>query len=282
MNIDLGVNAKMDDISSIVLKDAMEASDIDSVALLVDDEARFNFFLENTIYLYKDIDYDRKGLRFSDDRYVFKGKESLTKEGICVATIGHCDNFDDDKEEVRSVIDRGLLNDALVIIKHPYVDNYDKLSFEHISNAMDADLKTLCREYSGKIAVEWNSYFRPDIRESFRKVFNYLGNDIRYSDVNSRASELCDMLKSEGYNVPLIANSDLYARGNDAFYNMGISRISTDVDKGCPKDVLNSIKDNIFSGDYKNSMNYFSKFDVLTSFIIPKILSASKGKVVYH
>lgn len=141
---------------------------------------------------------------------------------------------------MESMIEKALENKALVIWDHPYVCN-DNAARE-ISRGMEDILVKRCRAYSGNIALEWNGYCIPWVRRC-------LGG----KDVNRLVKELSKNLAEEGVQCPVVTDTDLHARTAFALKALGNSRISAEVNTSSGRDIIDSLKNSIFSGAYKNT-----------------------------
>ena len=197
-------------------------------------------------------------------------------------TIGYSPDIEDRKKKVpiRDRIDDGLEHKALVAIAHSHADNLYTNNIGHISEELENELEQLCKEYPKEIAIEWNGYCRPDIRwvlkqlmNSPLKLFNPNGEKFRYHHVNKKAESL-----AERHNLPLITNTDLHARDKQALNSMGRARIIVDVQGETPKDILYSMKSNIFSEKYDNVDKYVSLFHIFGVFGLPLMFSKLYNK----
>lgn len=223
------------------------------------------------------IKHDDAGIMFQSNdssKYIFRGEEYDTKEGMQVLTIGYGLKNLKQRMEIRKIIDKGLENNSLVILDHPYVENRDTNTAGHISKREEEQLEQLCKEYNNKIALEWNGYNNLLLRKLIKITFNIAGKRIKYYDTNKKTEELSDkLLEKYNINVPVLADTDLHARNKRYLRKMGISRIITDIEGDSPKEVLDSIKVKIFSRDYKNIKNYAPAFHVLGSYCIPLVFN---------
>jgi len=173
------------------------------------------------------------------------------------------------KTEIRRIVDEGLAHGALVILDHPFIDNGETKTAGHISEGMEQDLERLCKEYSGQITLEWNAYCIPWMRRALKSGLNIFGLGVQYHDVNKKAEQLSERLGKQGYNIPIVADTDLHARNNRLLLSMGTSRIITDVEGDCASDIVSSMKENIFRGDYENIKKYVSPSHLLAAFCLP-------------
>ena len=98
---------------------------------------------------------------------------------------------------------------------------------------------------------------------------NCFGLGIKYHDVNKKAEELSGKLGAKGYNVPVLADTDLHARNKGQLGKMGTSRIISWLEGDTGKEVVASLVKNIFSGNYTNVKEYVSSSHLLGSFCVP-------------
>lgn len=214
---------------------------------------------------------DNKGV-IAHDNVIFNAREYNTKEGLHVLTVGHSFETPEDTE-IRKIIDTALENDALILLDHPYVDNKETRTAGHISPDLASELEKICSEYSEDIAIEWNAYCIPWMRAVLKTGLNIAGKKTDYHDVNKMAIILSEHLKEKfGYNIPVIASTDLHARKPRDLLKMGTSRIITDIEGKYPEELLASMKKNVFAGNYEAVCRYVSGWHLLSSFCLPIVL----------
>ena len=266
-HIDLHIHPFLENKSIIDVTDAMDKTGLDVIALESYNEDIYPRVLEEASKFYNVVD-DGAGMRLPDGKYILNGREYNTKESIHVITIG-CSFDVPQKTEMRKIIDKGLKNHALVLIDHPFVDNVHTRTAGHISEEMEKTLEYLCREYSGGIALEWNAYCIPWIRRGLKAMLNMAGHRTKYHDINAKAEEISLKLSREGYNVPVIADTDLHARSKTLLSAMGTSKLIADIEGECAKDIVSSMKEKIFSGNYENVKEYVSTAHLFNAFCLP-------------
>ncbi|OIO63854.1 hypothetical protein AUJ69_00325 [Candidatus Woesearchaeota archaeon CG1_02_47_18] len=249
--------------------EAMCKRELDIVALEALDASLYPLVLEEAKKLYSDATRDDAGVKLPDGKWLLNGCEYETKEGLHILTVGWARDEANSQTEIRKIIDEGLEQDALVILDHPFVDNGVTRTAGHISAKQELFLEELCKEYSGNVALEWNAYCLPWVRFGLKVILNLLGQQTDYYDVNRKVEELSDRLTKDGYNEPVIADTDLHARSKDLLLDMGTSRIIVDVEGECARDIVQSMKQKIFSGDYQNVKRYVGIFHLLRAFCIP-------------
>ncbi len=187
------------------------------------------------------VDSDSLAVRLEKDEnsfYILKGAELETKDSFHVITIGS-DNIKP-YQLMREMVAYGLEQESLVIFDHPFVDNNN--ASKEISQFSEEEAIRICKEYSGQIALEWNGYCIPLVRKM-------LGG----RDVNRDIVELSDRLYKEGYNNPIVTDTDLHARKRGALNVLGTSRIISEINLDSGRAIVDSLRDNIFSGDYENT-----------------------------
>lgn len=250
---------------------AMTRKGLDIVALSSLDATLYPFVREKVleVYGFDTIIIDEKGIILPNDKIVLNAREYNTLEDLHLLTIGCAVDDVTPQIEIRKIIDECLKEGALPILDHPYVNNKETLTAGHISPQKEYELEDLCKEYSDEIAIEWNGYCVPWIRKGLRTILNLLGHKIVYHDVNKKVEGLSDRLAQQGYNVPVIADTDLHARSRRHLLVMGTSRFITDVVGESASDVISSMKENIFSGNYQNVKRYVSTAHMLEAFCIP-------------
>jgi hypothetical protein len=251
---------------------AMENQDLDIIAMESLDAPLFPFIVEDTKKEYPTSICDSSGIKLPNGKYFLNAREYNTKEGLHVLTVGYSMDNANPKTEIRRVIDNGLKNNSLILLDHPFVDNIKTRTAGHISVELEQELENICREYSGQVTLEWNGYCIPWMRKGLKYGLNAVGIDTQYHDVNKRVEEFSAKLMGQGYNVPVIADTDLHARTKGHLQHMGTSRIITDIEGETPKDIVDSMRKNIFKGNYENVKQYVSSIHLLGAFCVPIIL----------
>ena len=255
---------------------------IDILAMESLDDSLFPYVVKETKKHFPEAIYDQSGIRIrltnGNYIYILNAREYNTKENLHILTIGYSMNDAVPKTEIRRVIDKGLENGALIVLDHPFIDNGKTRTAGHISEELEQELEEICKEYSGQITLEWNGYCIPWMRRVLKFGLNALTNikpHIKYHDVNKRVEKLSEALRKQGYNVPVVADTDLHARTKIDLKNIGTSRIITPVEGeaegATPREVIKSMRRNIFIGDYRNIKRYVSFFHLLKAFCVPMI-----------
>ena len=271
-NIDLHVHPFLDNYGIHHVLEAMDANGLHGIGPCTLDATLFpqlKLMLETGGYKFVS---DPSGL-IVDGKSLWNTREYNTRESLHVLTIGH--SYDDatPDTEIRRVIDEGLEQDALVGLDHIYVDNLTTLTAGHISDSAEQQVIDICKEFNGEIFLEWNGYCKPNLRKGLQILMNLFGANIKYYDVNEKVLELSERLAQEGVHIPVIADTDLHARTVGLLNDMGAARFITDVEGETPSEVLQSIKSNIFAGQYKNKLNYVSIPHFFSAFGVPVVMN---------
>jgi len=261
--IDIGRNTVRDVV------DAMDYSGLDVIALESLDASLYPLVVSQTKQSYPGCEVDPCGVSLSDGKYLLNAREYNTNEDFHILTVGYSSQSATPDTEVRKVIDEALENEALVILDHPFADNGRTRTAGHISGQKEDELEGLCKEYSGQVALEWNGYCKPWMRMGLKYAVKALGQGCDYHDVNKRAEVLSDKLKAQGYNLPVLADTDLHARTKYHLKAMGTARIRTELDGQSAKDIVQEMRKNIFEGNYENVKRYVSCPHILGAYCIP-------------
>ena len=215
---------------------------------------------------------------------IFNAREYDTRERIHLLTIGWSDSSATPDTEMRRVIDTALKHGALVILDHPFVDNEFTRTAGHISDQKAQLLERICEEYIGEIAVEWNGYCVPWMRAALQPVVKALyaarivPHDCTYHDVNKKAEEFVEQMRAKGYNIPLIADTDLHARNPGLLNAIGTAYVTATVEGERASEILASMKRAIFRGAYQNHEEYVSGLHLLRAFCLPVLFPAIYAK----
>lgn len=268
-NIELHVHPFLGNNSLVDVVETADRNNLDILALESFDLSLYPDVVRQAKEYYPDSTFDEAGVRLPNGKYLLNAREYGTKEDIHVLTIGYSFDKADPVTEIRKIIDLGLEHKALVILDHPFVDNGITRTAGHISENTERELGELCREYSGNIALEWNGYCIPWIRRGLKFVLNLMGQKVQYYDVNKKVEELSEKLHRDGYNVPVLVDTDLHARSKRQLSEMGTARLIMDVEGECASDTVCSMKKNIFAGNYENVKKYVSSFHLLGAFCLP-------------
>lgn len=248
---------------------AMQKNELDIASLSMLDSTLFPYVIGEALKLYPNSVADSAGIILPNDIVMLNGREYSTKEGFHLITVGYSADEASPRTEIRKVIDVALKHEALVVLDHPYVDNGKTRTAGHISPEMEDDLEAICKGYSGRIALEWNGYCVPWIRTVLKQVLNIMGLETLYFDVNQKTETLSENLKNEGCNVPVVADTDLHARSKRHLKMIGRSKVIASVEGDSAFDILQSMKTNIFSGNYANVKNYVPFWHLLDAFCFP-------------
>ncbi len=253
----------------------MDKSQLDIVALESYNNSLFPYVLDELerIYPCQNLVKDSYGAVLPDGKVILSAKEYNTKENFHILTVGTEFNDVTQDTPIEEIIERGIEDGALVVLDHPFVDNFTTKTAGHITEKQEEWLVGLCKKYAGDVAIEWNGYSIPWLRLGLRVPLAVMGHKTRYYDVNKHAKQLSQRLASEGYNVPLVADTDLHARSKSMLGAMGAARFVCDVEGETPKEMVGSIRDKVFKGDYLNVEGYPSSAHVLMAYCFPLILN---------
>ncbi len=206
------------------------------------------------------VDSDSLAVRIEKDKkqfYIIKAAELNTRDkktgyGFHIITIGADTNNIKPYQPIRNMIDSALEQGAFVIFDHPLAnkDNFRK----KISKGAEGEIIKVCKEYNGQIALEWNGY-----------CISWLRKILLDGDVNKDVIKLSQKLYYEGYNNPIVTDTDNHARKPGALYAIGTGRIKSYIDLTSGRRIINSLNKNIFSGRYENtyetvSLSHFVKY----------------------
>lgn len=272
-NIELHAHPFLDRYSLVDITNTMDKTGIDILALESLDNSLHPRIVDEAKKHYPSSQFDPAGIRLPNGKYLLNAREYNTKENFHILTVGYSYDEATPNTEIRKIINEGLKHNALVLLDHPYVDNGKTKTAGHISKKMEQDLEQLCKEYAGQIALEWNAYCKPWIRKGLQIFLNLISHKTLYHDVNKKVEELSKKLSEQGYNLPVIADTDLHARNKQLLSAMGASRIITDVEGDCASDIIKSMKNNIFQGNYKNIKKYVGLSHLLSAFCFPMLFS---------
>lgn len=255
----------------------MALNEIDVLAIQGLDKNVFSSACKGVETYHSDYMIDKAGIKFKDlnqYRFILNSREYTTKEGFHLLTVGYSVNTNPNSE-IRSIIDTGLKNDALVIVAHPFVDNGKTFTAGHISKEKEGELEDLCKEYNGQIALEWNGYCHPDLRWGLKQVLNILGQKIQYHDVNKKAEDFSfELMRNKKLNIPVISGTDVHASDKSDLLYIGTSSMKINAEGKTPSELLCSIKRKIFAREYYKGANYAGAFHVATAFGIPIVKDA--------
>lgn len=250
---------------------AMDKTGLDVVGMVSLDNSIFPYILSESKRIYPNAKADDFGVRI-DGKYLLNAREYNTKENLQVLTIGY--SMDCSPEtDLRRIIDSGLENNSLVLLDHPFADNGKTKTAGHIPESLAQDLENICKEYSGEVCLEWNGYCIPWVRKFLRHGLNSFGFNIKYHDVNKKTEELSNSLKEEGYNVPVVTDTDLHARRKRHLQYIGKSRITAPLLGEDPGELVHSLCEKIFEGNYENNKKFVSYPVMLRTLGAPLILS---------
>jgi hypothetical protein len=272
ISIDLHLHPFISDSTIEDVVGAMDTTGLDVVALEALDQSIHPSVEKMVREKYSDSFFDPSGIRLPNGKYILNAREYGTKENLHLITVGYSVDDATPQTEIRRVIDAGLGHGAFVLLDHPFVDNGRTKTAGHISAELEREVEQICKEYSGQIALEWNGYCVPWIRWVIKNALNVFGAGIRYHDVNQKAEELSAKLQKEGYNVPVVPDTDLHVRSKRHLKYMGTARIITDIDGETPREVVDSMKKNVFDRRYECVKMPVDFMHLLEAFCLPAVL----------
>lgn len=210
--------------------------------------------------------------RGNKEFYILKGVELNTSDNFHILAIGY-DTPPEKPIHIDKTIDLCLENNAFVIFDHPFV-NVNKM-YLPVKKKKHEKIRKICRDYSENLALEWNSYCKA----------LYWGL-LRWNNVNKKVIKLSQELKAEGYNIPVIADTDLHAKTIGSLDALGTSRIKAEVNLSSGQNILNSLKQNVFSGNYENVFREIPSIHLLANFALPyigyKLFKKGEKQQIYH
>lgn len=209
----------------------------------------------------------------NQDKYVLRIGEYENEEGFHLLVFGNQKKIKP-KGEVRKNIDSALSTGSFTVLDHPPVaPNYSDITKEK-----EDFLSKLCGDYNNKIALEWNGYSIPKLRNVIDKIVCaplrlIKGKDIRFSDTNKKLEDFEEILKKNSINCPIIADTDLHARKKKDLYLIGTANTEVEVRKSNGGDLRESLKEKIFNLDYEIKKGYVSVPHFIFSYAFPVAIS---------
>jgi len=202
------------------------------------------------------------------ETYLLRGIEVMNSENLQLVVIGNIKGIVPYRN-IKKNIEIGVKNKALVIMDHPFADADHE--YRSITSKKKEELEDIAREFDDEIVWEWNSYCIPWIRKTI-EIFmasspineflwdeNYLG-----ADVNKELENFALEMKNKGYNVNIVADSDIHARTHRALKSIGkVGHIKVErslINYMSGKKIIESLKNSIKKGEnvgYENFKNMF-------------------------
>nr|MCK4930009.1 hypothetical protein [Nanoarchaeota archaeon] len=249
---------------------AMDRNGLNAVALLHLDKPIFSelqtlsYGLNNKIYR---VDLDDPVIRVErkrDDKqfYIIKGVELNTSDDPHLLMIGY-DTVPKYLLLEKDTIELGLENKAFAVSDHRFVKIPEMCL--PIGKKKQEQVEKICKNFSGKIALEWNGYCLDLYWETGKRIFGLFG----WKNVNEEVIKLSKRLKEGGYNVPVVTDSDIHAKDILALEEIGTARIISEIDVTSGRTLVDSLKQNIFSGKYENTYKTVSLRHFVPYFAIP-------------
>lgn len=259
MQIELHAHPYFENYSMYDLVEAVVNAGLDIVAL-----ERYNQSNYDDIRRYADelkkygyrVDSDDRAIKLgmgSREIYILRATEVPTSDRFHVLTIGH-DSFP--YMPMRRIIDQALERSCFVVWDHPFVN----ARYPMLPITREDDINRICQEYNNKIALEWNGY----CLNQYWGMLRLFG-----LDANRRVVEFSEKLRQNGYNIPVVTDTDLHARSEDALREIGRARIIADIDTTSGERIVESLRDSVFNGNYQNTFRTVSLRHFIFYFAIP-------------
>jgi hypothetical protein len=298
-NVELHAHpGKMLDKHFLDIMSAIEKNKLDIVALSGMNESIYEKVCEQTYKSYVgDSDdgfipvplighKDEAGIRIDDvngkSRFLLNAREQDTHEGFHVLTIGYSMDTVSKYISIDTLIDASLKHDALVIISHPFVDTGNSKTAGHIGHDSHRELARISKKYAGQIALEWNGYCLPGVRNIIKFAVNKMNKEdiMQYHDVNKKVEEFSALLWTcHEQVVPVVTGTDLHARNVYSLNAIGTSRIIVDVEGDSASEIVHSMKENIFSNRYENTREYAGLMHWTFAYGLPLLKDISAKKI---
>jgi len=250
---------------------AMEKNKLNVIALEYLDGAAFSDVKTECDKLSKSnkkyiIDSDSLAVRIEKEGkqfYILKAAELSTEDknigyGFHIITVGADTNNIKPYQPIRTMIDSALEQDAFVILDHPLA-NKDEFR-KKISKGAEEEIRKICKEYSDHLALEWNGY-----------CISWLKKILLGGDVNEDIIKLSQELADEGYNNPIVTDTDNHARKVEALDAIGTGRIKSYINLTSGRNIIDSLNRNIFSCRYENTYEPVSLLHFVKYFGAPYI-----------
>ncbi len=265
-HIELHVHPYFGNYSIMDLVTAVVTAGLDVVAL-----ERFNGCIYDEVRRLTE-ELKKYGYRvYSDDKaielegdskkiYFLRATELQTSDGFHVLTIGH-DNFQNGDRSIRGIIDQAIKKGCFVVLDHPFVNA--KYCMLPVSGRRRNKIESVCKDYDGQIALEWNGYCL-GLYWGLLRPFGL--------DANRRVLKFSEYLRQQGYNIPVVTGTDLHARNKRTLGEIGRARLIADIDTSSGQSIIQSLKHEVFSGSHKNTYRTVSLQHFIPYFMIPLFL----------
>lgn len=145
---------------------------------------------------------------------------------------------------------------GIPIIDHPFAD--PKRRYRDITPDKEEELEKTCQLFEGMVALEWNAYCVPWIRKLLPGG---------YDDCNAKTERLGSKL-----GFPVIPTSDLHVNNAWSAGKVGTSFIEIPEDKLHPQELIDSLKENIFSFGFESQKKYVPSVFFSINYGFPLIL----------
>ncbi len=279
-HIELHAHPYFEEYPLVDLIRAMERKGLDIISLeqlnvpIFDDVRELSSGLRDYGYIVDSDDLVMRIERDGEQRYVLRARESDTLDDFHMLTIGS-----DDVESwrpFRTMADEALERDSLLIYDHPFVTNGNVL--KGIDPSKREEVERICIQYDRNLALEWNGYCK-ELYWRVNELLGKLGIDVLGGiDVNHEVLRLSERLAREGYNLPVITDTDVHARSVGALDAIGTGRIKVDgIDFTSGRTIVDSLKEAIFAGEHENTYRTVPLTHFIPHFALPYLVSKVPG-----
>jgi hypothetical protein len=280
VSLDLQVHLFLDKYSPETVIKAMQKNNLDGIAI-----ERYNLETDNfsKFLEYKDI-MKNKGYEIENDDILIKIKDTknnneffgFNSQEVSTSDEYHILIYGCNKiiqhQTIKKTIDKALNKGAFVAIDHPFVDVNDMK--KPITKEKIKELEKVCKEYEGKIALEWNGY-----------CINWIWDVLKLKygiNANEEVLRFSDRLKNEGYNVPVFTDTDVHARNKLGLSAIGTSRIlipEKNLDLSSGSKFIYSLNDCILNEKHENTYRTADIFHFTFYFAIPQLFQKYFNRV---
>ncbi len=301
MKIDFHVHPHFKNYNSKAVVDAMSARKVDILGLAGYNKDTFD---ENR-RIFDELE-ERYGEKYSveNDNLIIKIKDKSINKKYSILRVGEYNNkegfhllvFGNQKgikegSPIEENIEAALSTDSFVVLDHPFIAQHcaekrkggivDRtlsllLDYADIDKKKEDFLFRVCEKYSGNIAIEWNGYPIPSLRNVIDKSLQPLRllriEEIRFEDINKKVESLEEKLRKGGKNCPLVADTDLHAPYKKDLLLIGTANIKADVDVESGSVLQKSLKEKIFFHDYEINKGYVPISHFIISYAFPVLL----------
>lgn len=270
IQIELHVHPYFENYSMLDLVNAIDAAGLNVVALqklggkFYDEVRKLADGLKTHGYKVDSDDIAIKLERDSKQIYILRSAEIPTSDGFHLLTIGH-DIFPP-YLPMRNIIYQALEGGCFVVWDHPFANA--RYPMFPVSKRRRDEIERVCKDYNNQMALEWNGY-------CLRQYWGMLGPF--GLDANRKVLEFSEMLKQQGYNIPVVTDTDLHGRDKNSLREMGRARLIADIDTTSGRDIVQSLRNSVFTGSHQNTYRTVSLRHFILYFMIPLFLEMAFG-----